>query len=118
MNDMTPYTINDYCYSATARFKGIDNRIPQRLLKNAYYTLDCINDVASYVEGFRLTSGYRCPELNKAVRGASRSKHLDALAFDFACDDLDAAIDFIMSRECPFTPSYVEQRKTYIHISI
>lgn len=75
------FTINDLQLSTTAKTKGIDNTIPTHLRRNAYYITCVLNQLLQECD-FTLTSGYRCPELNKLVGGVKNSKHIECLAVD------------------------------------
>lgn len=71
--------------SQTATRRGIDNRIPQALLKNASTLSLWLGACEERLgPGLRLTltSGYRCPTLNAAVGGSNSSYHKLALAAD------------------------------------
>ena len=72
--------------SSTATKLGINNEIPVNLMCNAkllysHYLL--ITEKLGFPDIY-ITSGYRCPKLNKAVGGVPGSKHCRCLAFDFA----------------------------------
>ena len=49
------------------------------------------------VTGFPLeiSSGYRCPELNRRVGGAKTSQHTLGLAADFTCAEFGSPVDII-----------------------
>jgi hypothetical protein len=86
---MANFTLNELVQSNTAAKLGIDNtpdgvaRVHLteliRLLEDirAEWAKVCINSPA-----IRVTSGYRCPELNKAVGGKKSSAHLLGYAAD------------------------------------
>jgi hypothetical protein len=62
----------------------IDNRVPEALMNN-------VRKLATVMQSIRdhfnhpviISSGYRCRDLNRAVRGAPNSDHLYAAAADF-----------------------------------
>ena len=78
------FTVAELTRSDTAEREGIDNRLPESLLPNVenliIRTLDPLREW--YGRPVYVNSGYRCPELNKAVGGASGSFHLDGCAAD------------------------------------
>lgn len=81
---MKYFTINELTKSATANRKGIDNT-PSALIKERLEAL--INNVLDPLREkwgapIIVTSGYRCPALNKAVGGASGSQHMKGEAAD------------------------------------
>lgn len=68
--------------------------------------------------GFRMTSGYRRPEVNKAVGGVPNSRHLSACAFDFTVNDLSDA-PFVLTLINKFLPHRffkVYSDKKYAHV--
>lgn len=46
-----------------------------------------------------ISSGYRCPELNKAVGGVATSQHLKGEAADIVCKDKDDALYLLAAVE-------------------
>ena len=46
------------------------------------YNNECNFPSAATAKGINISSGYRCPELNKAVGGSSTSAHRYGYAFD------------------------------------
>lgn len=92
----------ELCKSDTAARKGIDNfptfEVVERLASLAE-VLDGLR--AAWGSAVRVTSGYRCAELNAAVGGASTSAHLLGWAADLqpvrgTQDDFDAfAVDWL-----------------------
>ena len=82
------FTLKEVIKSETAVRKGIDNtpdvKVISQLKSICRNILDPIRK--HYGKPIRVTSGYRCVELNKAIGGSSRSQHC-AL-------NNDAAIDF------------------------
>ena len=46
------------------------------------YNNECNFPFAATAKGINISSGYRCPELNKAVGGSSTSAHCYGYAFD------------------------------------
>ncbi|MFJ2987747.1 D-Ala-D-Ala carboxypeptidase family metallohydrolase [Collimonas sp. NPDC087041] len=86
---MTPltahFTLEEFTRSDTARSRGIANTPLPAIVAN-------LRRLAQFAELVRLalggaamviSSGYRCPELNRAVGGAANSAHLVGLACDF-----------------------------------
>ena len=72
------FTIEELCRSNTADAKGIDNTPnnaqKERLKDLIENVLDPLRE--AYGKAIMVNSGFRCQELNKAVRGALSSEHL------------------------------------------
>ena len=78
------FTIKELTKSTTAQQKGIKN-VPskeqeQNLIALIENVLDPLRE--AYGKPIVVTSGYRCPALNKAVGGASNSQHMTGQAAD------------------------------------
>lgn len=82
---MTPhFTLAELTHSDTATARGIDNTLPGELLPSMQGVAEMLERIRSVLNvPISISSGYRCPVLNKAVGGAKTSDHLAALAADF-----------------------------------
>lgn len=78
------FELNEFIRSDTAKKKGIDNtptfEVVERLDRLVEDFLDPLR--AAYGMPIRISSGYRCPALNKAVNGAETSVHMIGYAAD------------------------------------
>lgn len=81
------FTLEEFTFSQTAVRAGIDNSLPPSLMPNLVRLADTMELVRSILGNrpIRVSSGYRCQELNKAIGGAVASAHMEALACDFTC---------------------------------
>jgi zinc D-Ala-D-Ala carboxypeptidase len=78
------FTLEELTASSTAKAKGIDNTPNAGVIEWLKYGVEHV------LEPFRvelgkaviITSGYRCPKLNKAVGGVSTSQHMKGQAAD------------------------------------
>lgn len=84
------FTLSEFTASPTATAKGITEQFnpPQQVLNNIAL-LAARLQVARELSGFsfNITSGYRCPRLNKAVGGVKDSAHLTGMAVDIKFND-------------------------------
>jgi len=86
---MTPltehFTLEEFTRSDKARLLSINNTPAQPIVTNLR-RLARFNELVRLELGgatMVISSGYRCPALNRAVGGVSNSAHLDGLASDF-----------------------------------
>ena len=105
-------------YSYTAHRLGINN-VPEDddIIDNINYTIECLDDIRQrYGSPIIITSGYRCPALNKAVGGKPNSQHVKGQAADIKYNkDL---LLFII-QQCKYDQLIEEtsKRTKWIHIS-
>ena len=71
-------------YSNTATRRGIDNNPNDEQLKNMELIADEVFEpLRNYVGGpIKINSFFRCPELNTAIGGSSKSQHCKGQAID------------------------------------
>jgi hypothetical protein len=86
---MTPltehFTLKEFTDSDKAKLLGIVNTPAPAIVANLR-RLARFNELVRLELGgaaMTISSGYRCPALNRAVGGAANSAHLDGLACDF-----------------------------------
>lgn len=81
---MKHFSLHEFVRSETARAKGIDNTPTKEAEANIKALVDNVLDPLREAWGgpITVTSGYRCPELNKAVGGVSTSMHTQGRAAD------------------------------------
>lgn len=94
---MRYFTYNEFTRSETAGRLGIDNT-PDEEIKNhirlfVETVLDPIRE--SWGGPIRVSSGYRCPELNVAVGGAKNSGHQYGFCADLQVGDVRKFADFV-----------------------
>ena len=78
------FTVEEFERSSTADRLGIANRVPAALLPNLKTLCEVVLEPLRAYAGkpIVISSGYRCPALNRAVGGASQSQHLRGEAAD------------------------------------
>jgi len=89
-------SLEEFIHSDTANSKGIDNSLPDNLLEAAKYTAVNLFEPIRALLGvpIKINSGYRCIELNTAVRGVPTSQHTKAQALDMVPKGLTIAQAF------------------------
>ena len=83
------FTLEEFSHSSTAKARGIDNTVPKQLvpaLRNlCERVLEPLRERVK--EPVMISSGYRCPALNKAVGGTNASQHMKGEACDIYMED-------------------------------
>lgn len=84
MSRISPnFDLIEFTRSRTATKRRIDNSVPDTLKPNLEKLAYALERVRSAAGGpIVITSGYRSPALNTAVKGSTRSAHCHALAAD------------------------------------
>ena len=74
---MKYFTIAELCKSTTADRLGINNRCNQEHVLNLTALVNNVLDPLRkwYGKPITVNSGFRCPALNKAVKGSNTSQH-------------------------------------------
>lgn len=86
------FTLAQFLYSKTAKKLKIDNRPSKKIIRNLRHVatgMELIRETLGYP--LKITSGYRCRELNTAVGGSDASHHMLGLAVDFTCKSYGTA---------------------------
>lgn len=82
----THFSLQEFLRSEIATRKGIDNTPTDDVLENLRVLAQGLERVRTVLGApVRISSGYRCPELNAAIGGAKDSKHMLGLAADIEC---------------------------------
>ena len=81
---MTYFTISELTASDTAKARGIDNSPTTEVRANLVALIGTLLDPLreAWKSPIKVTSGYRCSVLNRAVGGSSTSAHLYGCAAD------------------------------------
>ena len=85
------FALSEFERSDKARALKIDNRVPVRYV-SSLETLcrEVLEPLRQHVgKPIRISSGYRCPALNKAVGGVATSQHLTGEAADIHLDSIE-----------------------------
>lgn len=119
---MRYFTFPEFERSETARKHGIDNSIPENLKGNIEALVNNILDPLREAWGkpIIVTSGYRCPALNKAVGGVATSQHQQGQAADItAGSPVDNArlFQLVQTLNLPFDQMIDESNFSWLHIS-
>lgn len=122
MKKIKYFSLSEFLNSATAKRLRIDNT-------PTFEVVDNLNKLADYLDGIRekvgkpilISSGFRCPVLNKAVGGVSNSQHQKGLAADLLCSDMES-LEKVLRETGGFDQLIKEHRKGsksfWLHVSV
>lgn len=117
------FDLKEFVYSATAVRRGIDNTPPtDAILEALKRTAAGLELIRTSLGGhpIKVTSGYRCPALNKAVGGAVASQHLKGEACDFVCPGFGTPLDIVkhLAEKLPeLGIDQIIEEGTWVHVS-
>ena len=110
--------------SNTAARLGIDNTPGKAVIVNLQNLVDTLLDPirAAWGKPIVVNSGYRCPELNRCIGGATNSQHTKGQAADIECVSRDPEENkrlfrLIRNLNLPFDQLINEFDYNWIHIS-
>ena len=118
---LTPnFSLEQLISSATAEHERIDNTPGPEIVDNLRLLAEGLEQV-QILTGFPLeiSSGYRCPELNRCVGGARSSQHTRGQAADFTCAEFGPPVDIIKAirnSDIDFDQFILEYAR-WVHIS-
>lgn len=118
---MKYFTIKELTKSSTAEAKGIDNTPTQEVERNLTALVDNVLDPLREIYGKPITvnSGYRCPELNKAVGGSATSDHVKGFAADITAGSKEEneRLFNIIKHNFHFSQLIDEKNFSWVHVS-
>lgn len=112
------FSLEEFTHSDTAQRLKIDNTPETEQIINlcalVHHVLQPLRD--HYGMPVKISSGYRCPALNKAVGGVSRSQHMRGQAADIKIPDVTPThiADYI-ANHLPY--DQVILYPTFVHVS-
>jgi len=118
---LTPnFSLGQLIYSEIAEHERIDNTPGPEIVDNLRLLARGLEQVRT-LTGFPLeiSSGYRCPELNARVGGATSSQHTRGQAADFTCAEFGPPVDIIKAirdSDIDFDQCILEYAR-WVHIS-
>ena len=118
------FTLSEIIHSNTAKRLGINNEPNKEHLKNMQVLVrDLIQPIRDALGPIRISSGYRNPELNRAIGGSSKSQHCKGEALDLQywskgkmCNK--EIYDWVVKSGIEFDQMINEFDYAWIHISL
>lgn len=117
------FSLSEICRSDIAFAKGIANTPTDNATIERIHTLmdECLDKVRElWGKPIGVNSGYRSPELNRAVGGAKNSQHLKGEAADITTGSKEnnrKLFDLIVASDIPFDQLIDENGYKWLHIS-
>ena len=131
---VTTYKTDDGNIPSRVAIENMTNLCEKWLeeLRFSYNFLYCLNPGEDYetsedVQGIRINSGYRSPEVNQKCGGATHSNHLTGCAVDIHCAGKEQAIryacillDIADGKKMDFDELILEKRGTtiWVHFAV
>lgn len=118
---MKYFTIAELCHSTTADRLGINNRCHTEHVTKLTMLVNNVLDPLRewYGRPITISSGFRCPELNRAVRGSVTSQHMTGEAADIDTGDRQQnkfLFEYIR-QYLPFDQLIDENNFSWVHVS-
>jgi hypothetical protein len=115
------FSLDEFTASQTAVRKGIDNTPPENVIENLRMLANTLEHVRSLLGNnpIRISSGFRCLALNRAIGGSKVSAHTLGYAVDFTCPGFGTpkeVADKIAASTIKFDQLIYEG--TWIHLSV
>lgn len=84
------FTISELCRSSIAESRHIDNHPTPEAVDNMELLIELLDKIREqWGAPIKVNSGYRCPKLNEAVKGAKSSQHMSGQAADITVGSKD-----------------------------
>lgn len=118
---MKYFSLEELCQSYTAKVKGIDNTPNEEVKANLEALIENVLDPLreAYGKPIYVNSGYRCPELNKAVGGVSNSQHIKGQAADIDVHDTEEnkKLQEYIKDNLEYDQAIFENNGAWLHVS-
>lgn len=115
------FSLDELTASETALRKGIDNTPPPAVTERLRMLAATLEQVRSLLgnNSIRISSGYRCLELNRAIGSGDLSAHVLGYAVDFTCPKFGTPKEVAKKiAESPIKFDQLIYEGTWIHLSV
>ncbi len=123
--NLTPhFTIEELAGTSVEKYKELNLLKAQEQIGKMYMLAGFAERVREIVgKPLIITSGYRCPELNKAIGGALTSQHIFCEAIDFVVKGLrpEDVFNRIVTSDLKYNQIIIERNSKgsqWVHVSI
>lgn len=113
------FTLEELTFSQTAVRNGINNNPSQAVRNNLRVLADNLEKIRTFLgHPLRISSAFRCMELNRKIGGSVNSAHMDGLAADFTCEKFGKPIDVVKAlHKSGIKVDQVIEEGTWVHVS-
>lgn len=114
------FDLNEFTFSQTAVRKGIDNTPGVKEVEAMRALCNNVLDrIRVYVSGpVRITSGFRCAKLNKAIGGSANSQHIKGEAADIIVPGMNSKELYSIIKDSGIIyDQLIEEFGRWVHIS-
>lgn len=124
VNHLSPhFTFEELTRTSKTPYKLLNPLLAKNYLSNLILLTNYLLEPARAILNTPLiiTSGYRCPALNKEIGGNEKSQHLNGTAADFIAKNKNMSLEdvFVKLRESPFLHyGQLILERSWIHISL
>ena len=115
------FKLNEFTASQTATRKGIDNTPAAPIVERLRMLANTLEQVRTLLgdNSIRISSGYRCIALNRAIGSGDSSAHVQGYAVDFTCPNFGTPKEVANKiAESPIKYDQIIYEGTWIHLSV
>ena len=116
------FTFEELTGTSKIPYKLLNTLLAKQYLNNLLLLANYLLEPVRAISGVPIiiTSGYRCPALNKEVGGSANSQHLNGTAADFVVQDKTISLEVIFEKlkESPLHYGQLILERNWIHISL
>lgn len=120
MNLSKHFTLAEFTRSQVASRSSLDNDPPAHILPKLATTAAGMELVRELLNSpISVSSGYRSPYVNAAIKGSKNSQHMTGEACDFVCPAFgspDEIVQAIMASDIPYDQC-IREFSSWVHIS-
>jgi hypothetical protein len=120
------FKLSEFLRTSNRNFFEKNQMITDEILENITKTAELLQKVRDQFGAIRINSGYRCPELNRAIGSRTNtSQHLRGLAVDFVPLEANIMVVYewiLNNKDLEFSQVILERRNsknfTWIHLGV
>ncbi len=116
------FTLNEFTFSSTALAEKIDNTPTEEVIERLKLTAVGLERIRCALgeRAIKITSGFRCLELNQKIGGVKTSQHVRGEAVDFVCPSFGTPKEIVFALSEAVVELQIDQiiaEGTWVHVS-